>query len=839
LNESNQTMPKLTLLAFRKSIACTVLIGSNVYLFENHALAQITPDNTLGSESSIVNPNNNINGLDSDLIDGGAIRGTNLFHSFQEFNVGEARGAYFTNPTGIQSIFSRVTGVNASQIFGKIGVMGDASLFLVNPNGIVFGSNATLDVKGSFLGTTASSINFANGAQFTTNSTPTPSLLTISVPIGLQFGAEPQSITAFGNGQGIRKTTDLIDTSSGLRVQPNQTLALVGGDLLLSGATIKTAGGQVTLGSVDSFSLVNLIPTTTGWNLDYGSINNFQDISLINTTVVDVSGEGSGNVQIYGKTLTLQNGSQIEASTLGSRSGGTFNINTTDSVSLIGGSDDPNNSSGLTAQVYPGATGNGSNLTIETNQLNILDGAQIITGTFDAGSAGNLIVRATDAVILAGILPSNNFVNSGIFTSVLPGATGNSGDLTIETKTLTMTDGGQIFTGTLGGGSAGNLTVKATESITLMGTSPLSNRFGSALATSVNPGATGNGGNLTIETNQLNIIDGALVSSSSFGSGKAGNLRIQADSIILNGTSTDGKSPSRVTTRTNGSNDAGNLTIESNHLTIGNGATITASSTGTGNAGNLNISSDSIQLTNKSSIVTESNSGQGGNINLQAQNLFLRGNSRISATAGNRGDGGNIIINTNTLVGLENSNITARAFEGNGGNIQISTQGLFLSPDSIISANSERGVNGVVDTQILGFDVTNSITPLNNNFVTPEQVVAGSCLARRNSQQGSFVVTGSGGLPINPYSNIESWDNSTQGQSQSNNLTPLEKPSPVNNAQAEVTPKKWQPGDPIVEAQTLIITADGRGLLRTAQQARLADPKSLICSTEQADLPKD
>ena len=447
-------MPKLILIKLWKNLTWTVVVIGNICALENCTVAQIVPDNTLGSESSTVNSNVGISGLESDLIDGGATRGTNLFHSFQEFNIREGKGAYFTNPTGIESIFSRVTGGNASQILGKLGVLGNASLFLINPNGIVFGSNATLDVKGSFVSSTANSINFADGVQFAAQN-PTAPLLTMSVPIGLQFGLNPKSIQVLGNGQGLRKTSQLIDTNTGLQVQPNQSLAIVGGDLLLSGATIKTAGGQVALGSVDSSSLVSLIPTPQGWNLDYSSVSNFQDISLIGTAVVDVSGEGSGNVQIYGKTLTLQNGSQIEASTLGAKSGGEISIFAAEAVNLIGGSDDPNNSSGLTALVYPGATGNGSSLTIETKELNLLDGAQIITGTFDAGSAGNLTIKA-NSVILTGILPTDNRVNSGIFTSVNPGATGNSGDLLIETKQLTMTDGAQIFTGTLGFGSAGN-----------------------------------------------------------------------------------------------------------------------------------------------------------------------------------------------------------------------------------------------------------------------------------------------------------------------------------------------------------------------------------------------
>ena len=118
------------------------------------ALAQISPDQTLGSESSVVRSDVTLNGAVVDLIDGGATRGTNLFHSFDQFNVNESQHVYFNNPQGIESILTRVTGNDASDIMGTLGVNGNADLFLLNPNGIVFGENARLDVGGSFFATT-------------------------------------------------------------------------------------------------------------------------------------------------------------------------------------------------------------------------------------------------------------------------------------------------------------------------------------------------------------------------------------------------------------------------------------------------------------------------------------------------------------------------------------------------------------------------------------------------------------------------------------------------------------------------------------------------------------
>src|SRR4028118_915594 len=145
---------------------CVAIFGTLWAMSSDRVNAQIVPDNTLGAESSVVTPIPNIPGIRSDRIDGGATRGPNLFHSFQEFNVGEGRGAYFANPTGIENILTRVTGSNASNILGKLGVLGGANLFLLNPNGILFGANSSLDVQGSFLASTASSIQFDNGEVF-------------------------------------------------------------------------------------------------------------------------------------------------------------------------------------------------------------------------------------------------------------------------------------------------------------------------------------------------------------------------------------------------------------------------------------------------------------------------------------------------------------------------------------------------------------------------------------------------------------------------------------------------------------------------------------------------
>ncbi len=295
-------------------------------------------------------------------INQGTLVGNNLFHSFSDFSIPTGGEADFNNSQTVQNIISRVTGTSISNINGLLKANGNANLFLVNPNGINFGSDARLEIGGSFMATTASAIKFADGSFFSAVTPQTQPLLTVSVPVGLQFGATQGSIRVQGQGTGFRITTDLIDTNDALRVQPNQTLALVGGDITLLGGTLKTAGGRIELGSVGDGSFVNLYPTDDGWSLGYDRVSVFKDIQLSGSSVVDASGLGGGSIQLQGRRVTLRDGSQIESSTLGSQPGEGLILKAKEALSLIGTTADGQFASTLSTNVYSGATGNGGDL---------------------------------------------------------------------------------------------------------------------------------------------------------------------------------------------------------------------------------------------------------------------------------------------------------------------------------------------------------------------------------------------------------------------------------------------------------------------------------------------
>ncbi|MGB3472625.1 MAG: filamentous hemagglutinin N-terminal domain-containing protein, partial [Erythrobacter sp.] len=148
-------MTRYSLRVIIRILAFGMLSVAGIVMTSRSAVAQnvILPDDSLGEETSVVQSFRE----DVDFILGGAKRGENLFHSFEEFNIDEFNGAYFTFPIGlIDNVFARVTGENSSEILGVLGTLeisenfqrfsSEANLYLINPNGIIFGENSSLAI---------------------------------------------------------------------------------------------------------------------------------------------------------------------------------------------------------------------------------------------------------------------------------------------------------------------------------------------------------------------------------------------------------------------------------------------------------------------------------------------------------------------------------------------------------------------------------------------------------------------------------------------------------------------------------------------------------------------
>ncbi len=745
------------------------LIPSSVLIAlfsSNLSAAQVVGDTTLpiGERSQVTgNPNFQI--------DGGARRGGNLFHSFEQFSVSTGGSVYFNNAADVQNILTRVTGGSVSNIDGLIGANGTANLFLFNPNGILFDAGARLNIGGSFVASTANSINFADNFQYSATNPQTAPLLTISTPIGLQFGSNPEGIRVQGTGHNLAgdflsPITGAGSSLTGLRVAPGQTLALIGGDVALEGGLLTAPGGRIELGSVAG-GVVSLSPTASGWILAYGSEQSFQDIRLSQTALADASGVSGGDIQLAGRQIVLSDGSSVLIENQGTQPAGNISVNASESLELSGVI--PNNLFASSLVNDAVGVGSGGNIAVSTKRLVIQGGAQLITDTYSTATAGNIRVNASDSVQVSGFAPFYPAIISVIAASSY--SSGRAGNVTVSTGRLTANDGGVVTSVTFGTGKGGDVTVNANGSIELVGVVPNLFTPSSLSASTFN---AGDAGNLTINTSKLVIRDGGIVAASSYANGIAGSITINAaESIEVSGTVPGSRNPTQIISSTNivdttlqqlynlplvPRGTSGNVTITTGRLSVTDGALVNVKNDGSGNAGALRVEANVIFLDNQAGITAATASGEGGNIDLNVRDvLLLRNNSPITASAGGTGNGGNIRINTSSLVAIpnENSDIRADSVNSRGGNVTINTSGLFgielserntpLSGITATGASSE--LSGTVEINVQDVDPARGLAPLPTEVVDASDAIATGC---RDVQGSSFVVTGRGGLPPTP-----------------------------------------------------------------------------------------
>lgn len=492
--------------------------------------------------------------------------------------------------------------------------------------------------------------------------------------------------------------------------------------------------------------------------------------------IAGTAGQGdSGNVIINARDrVSFSSGGQLKTNTSGQGNAGNVTIRTGEFL-LDGVSPVNNQRSGIFSSVEQGGVGRAGNIDITTDSLSTTNGGIISAVTNGQGLAGDITIKAGDRVSLFGTSPNSQF-RSAITTETTNTSTGDAGNLTIATKRLSLRDGAIISAATLGQGRAGDITINASDSISLSGLSPDS-QFRSAITTETTYSATGAAGNLTIATKRFDIRDGAGIFASTFGQGLAGDITVQARSLSLN---------------------RGQISAE------------TAST----NGGNVTLQVD--------------------------QTLLLHNGSLISTTAGTNqagGNGGNITINANNgfLVAVlsENSDISANAYSGKGGNVRINAQGIFgtqfrnqLTPLSDITATSDKGpqFSGTVQINTPDVDPSVGLIALPAELVDASRLIASGCLASRRQGSSKFIVTGRGGLPIRPIdAAISPYPTGTVRSIPSSGRASETALSSLEGSDSSTNPTPTAP-TPIVEAQGWIINNNGKVVLTATARTTTHSP---------------
>jgi len=687
--------------------------------------------------------------------------GTNLFHSFGQFNVGTGDIANFVNDTGLKTnnILSRVTGGNPSQIDGTIQTtgFGSANLFLMNPAGVLFGANAVLDLGavsgsatgGSFYATTANYLKLADGNRFyAIDSSATMSVLSVASVEAFGFTASnPVAITLEG---------------SNLAVGQGKTLSFIGGkapfeELLPSGVTVTggsltAPGGQIQLASIASaqekspteVSIADLSVTIVN-----PSVKNQAAVLgpiVLTSTLLDVSGQlevdadgnpiggNSGTVFVRGGQLTMMDNSFIFANTVGPVNGAptAIDIQVSGKVAL-------NNSSIIT---NTDGTGKGGDVQLTADILEIVNAPfAIFTGT-DGGGVGGDVVLNVGTVSLGDVDGMSGLSASSIQSSTqnsTPGS-GQGGNVIIQglpgaefgaARSVTLSDGSSLLSQTFGSSDGGGVTITA-KSLTMDGATTIVNAIAQG---------TGHGGNIVVGVKEAHLNHGATITTLSVsgdstaqtvstvtvqGLQGAGSM---ADSVELSGPG------SGIGSDTQGNVQAGVVEVRAKTISLTDGAVIqsgTVNSSGAGGA--VALYADKVDISDESHISSQARLADAGQVTITAKELILD-KASIETNTISSGLGGNVLLNVGTVSLSNGAKINSSTSEsGRAGDIKANVGSLTLANHSEITNSSTGAATNAGDAGTI------TITTTGNTFsLTSGSSITSSTTGPGNA--GQVIVT--------------------------------------------------------------------------------------------------
>jgi filamentous hemagglutinin family protein len=704
----------------------------------------VTTDGSLGPVRALAGPNYQIG---ADL---GQIHGSNLFHSFSTFNLISTESANFTGPDSISNVLGRVTGGSASSIDGAINSqIPGANLYLINPDGIVFGPNATLNVSGSFHASTADYIRLGENARFDA-SNPGNSVLTAAPPAAFGFLGQSGAIS--------------VDQSV-LKVASDQTLSLVGGDVSITGmqrevdgetihpgdpgfncgtSCLRAPGGRI---QIVSTSISTEVPT----DLSMSDVSDFTaggDVTIANSSLIDVSSGTAGSIYIRAGAFTT---AAVELRADSSGSGDAAPV----AVDIVTGGNTELGDTVVGAR-SEGSTQGGS-IRLQAQAIELRDGTHLETGTCaecEGGTGGAISLLASDTIVLAGIGHDGN----GVTVQTRTGAGKHAGDITITAGTELHADAAEVSSTTVAAGDAGSVILEA-QHIQLENGTQLRSETGEGRGgpgagggTGSGGGGGGGGGSGGDGSGGGSGGDGSGGGSGGDGSGGGsggdgnggesggdgggggsggggggsggdggggsgggsgngdGDQQLAGkggDLIVRAGQSITLRQEVNASANTNSSGNAGDVHLEAPVIQVLDGSRVGSNADASGDSGSITIiATDALELAgtngnpdparNRGSRITvgsrSTSTGNAGSISITAANVLVADGARVSSSTSGVGAGGPVVI-------LASEGITLRGarLDGDGSSIRASTE---VEADEAGNVDVPRNGNaGAIDIQ--------------------------------------------------------------------------------------------------------------------------------------------
>ena len=697
------------------------------------SLAQVVLDGKFGSSGGLPGPNYNVT---ADL---GLTKGPNLFHSFAQFDLKAGDVARFSGPPSVQNILSRVTGGRPSMIDGTIrSEIAGANFFFINPQGVVFGPNAAVDVSGSFAASGANYLKLTDDARFVAALDADDSMLSTA------------PVAAFGF---LNRSGGIVEVQGTLKAAPNTSLSLVGTSVSVTdGARLEAVNGQIQLHGVGFGGEVAVPPVGAfgavgGSGIDGvaggGGVVIRGGRLVVNNAIISTSTAG-GDIDIaLTDGMEVIHGAQIFTSSTEDMMGG--NILIESSVLLVDGQDGSAPTRIAAETFSENSAAAGGNILLNSDLVELRRGAEISVSSFGAADAGRLEINArtlrltgsdqqqsptqisanaspeigADSGAGGEIVLRADLVEISNFAGILAATTGDAaaGTVTIDADGLLLANGA-ITTFTAGPGSGGEIRVRSDE-ITMDG--PFASI--TALTTGLNnQSLAGDGGVITIEAGQLRLLNDAGISADTLGDGRGGSINIVARTILLDqanfepgsipgitaasnppffGTSEGGKGGDIsviagsltlrngmiISTTTATAADGGNISIRADTIDLDSRSSIQSASVAAGRAGTISLkSAEDVRLSNRGTVSTSAPFSSGGDIQVEAGDEIRLVDSEFSARAG-PGGGGNVTVMAPSLIYLLNSTLTAQA-AGDGGNLTIDPVFFILNHSALISKST-------------------------------------------------------------------------------------------------------------------------------------------------------